>query len=151
MLQGDCELLDALSFNFGNNILRGIREGAIPPNQAEVALKWFALNLFICREIGIGDHSIYTSLLIVDVIEEFGISTANLPVHLVDKMLSTVAGRVKFLNEKLITAKKHRNRLEISECLLRIGKITPSASLAADCFQEAKEIAGELYNNDLLC
>lgn len=149
MHNGDYSVLDALSFNYANNLYRAIKKSMIGTEHMKTVLHWFVLNILICREVGIGDHSIYTHLLIVDMIEEFKLNKSDLPdslVHLVD----TPANRLQYLRRFLDIARKSGNRLEIAECLMRIGRATEQTKQAQPYFDEAMNLALSVANPTLL-
>ncbi|WP_395007893.1 hypothetical protein [Undibacterium sp.] len=148
MLYGDSRTLDALSFNFGNNLLRAIRKKLLPDSHVQTVLDWFVLNLLICNRMAIGNDSIYTHLLIVDVLEEFSVNVERLPIELRD-LAQSRAKRENYLKKNLSLARISGNRPEIAECLLRIGKITLNTEFAHSCFKEACEIASELAHKNL--
>jgi hypothetical protein len=148
MLYGDSKSLDALSFNFGNNLLRAIRKKLLPESHVQTVLDWFALNLLICKQMATGNDSVYTHLLVVDVLEEFPIEVEQLPVELREIAQSRVK-RENYLKKNLTLARVSGNRPEVAECLLRIGKITLNADFAHHCFKEASEIASELAHKNL--
>lgn len=149
MHNGDYSILDALSFNYANNLYRAIKKSLISTEHMKTVLHWFLLNILICREVGIGDHSIYTHLLIVDMIDEFNLSKSSLPDQLAH-LLDTPARRRQYLQRYLNIARKSGNRLEIAECLMRLGQRTEHHDQAQAHFEEAMELALSLANPTLL-
>lgn len=149
MHNGDYSLLDALSFNYANNLYRAIKKSIVGTEHMKTVLHWFLLNILICREVGIGDHSIYTHLLIVDMIDEFKLSKSSLPDQLAH-LLDTPARRRLYLQRYLNIARKSGNRLEIAECLMRLGQRAEQAEQAQSYFEEAMELALSLANPTLL-
>ena len=77
--QGDSSLLDALCYNFGNNLLRGVKRGVLPGNGADTVMQWLATNMLVCRKLGIGEDSILVNLLLIDVAMENGNSLGQWP------------------------------------------------------------------------
>lgn len=149
MHNGDYSILDALSFNYANNLYRAIKKSLVGTEHMKTVLHWFLLNILICREVGIGDHSIYTHLLIVDMIDEFKLSKSKLPEPLMN-LLDTPARRRQYLQRYLNIARKSGNRLEIAECLMRMGQRAEQAEQAQTYFDEAMELALSLANPTLL-
>lgn len=147
---GNCDIgtLDYLSFNIGNNILRAVRSGILPPGAADSALQWFACNRLICRKFGIGDDSILVDLLLVDVGLEFGYSVARWPRGLTGG-LSDITDLGMLLAEALEHARRMGNPLEIAECLLRQVRYLPDKTAADAAYHEAWEICDSLGRGDL--
>lgn len=147
---GNCDIgtLDYLSFNTGNNILRAVRQGILPPGAADSALQWFACNRLVCRKFGIGDDSILVDLLLVDVGLEFGYSVARWPRGLTDG-LSDMTDLGKLLADALGHARRSGNPLEIAECLLRQVRYLPDKTAAEAAYHEAWEICDALGRGDL--
>lgn len=144
----DTGTLDCLSFNIGNNILRAVRQGILPPGAADFALQWFACNRLVCRKFGIGDESILVDLLLVDVGLEFGYSVARWPRGLTDG-LSDITDLGKLLADALGHARRSGNPLEIAECLLRQVHYLPDNTAAEAAYHEAWEICDSLGRGDL--
>jgi hypothetical protein len=149
LMHGDSSLLDALSFNIGNNLLRGIRKGVVPSSYVTSVLQWFSLSIFISRELGTGSHSVLTQLLIIDVMEEFGPQSGSLPAQL-DKLSNSKLEREQYLETQLKTAEQSGHRGELAECLLRLGKITQDEKLSMEYFRKAKDEALKLKHKTLV-
>ncbi len=149
MQNGDYSVLDALSFNYANNLYRAIKKELIASSHIKTVLEWFLLNIFICREIGIGDHSIYTHLLMVDIIDEFELDKSMLPKQLLQH-LGNAAARRQYLQKYLKVARKSGNRVEIAECLLRLAQRENEDRQAKTYFAEAMELGLGLDNKTLL-
>ena len=149
MQNGDYSVLDAVSFNYANNLYRAIKKELVAPSHIKTVLEWFLLNIFICREFGIGDHSIYTRLLIVDIIDEFKLDKSMLPKQLLQH-LGNAAARRQYLQKYLKVARKSGNRLEIAECLLRLAQRENEDRQAKTYFAEAMELGLGLNNKTLL-
>jgi hypothetical protein len=149
LMHGDSSLLDALSFNIGNNLLRGIRKGVLPPSHVTTVLQWFALSIFISRELGTGSHSVLTQLLIVDVLEEFEPQGKVLPPQL-EKLSNSKFERERYLEIQLKSAEQSGHRGEMAECLMRLAKITEDDKLSVTYFQKAKEEALKIQHKSLL-
>lgn len=135
----DSGMLDCLTFNIGNNILRGVHKGIFPPTAADIALQWFACNRLVCRKFGIGDDSVLVDLLLVDVGAEFGYSITHWPAALAD-----IESLDELLTQALIHARQTGNRMEIGECLLRQVRYAPSAGASDAAFYEAMDIFDSL-------
>lgn len=149
LLQGDMSLLNALSYNFGNNVLRGIKAGLFPQNSADSALQWLAANLLICRKFGVGDDSVLINLLIVDVALEFGINTVRWPT-LLQQEIKMLDGLESFLDQSLVLARAMGNRLEIAQCLRRQVRLAKNSVDRKRAHKEAMELFAELGRKDLM-
>ncbi|MBR7799534.1 hypothetical protein [Undibacterium fentianense] len=149
LMHGDSSLLDALSFNIGNNLLRGIRKGVLPTPYVSTVLEWFFLSIFIGRELGTGSHSVLTQLLIIDVLEEFEPQTEGLPAQL-EKLSSSKLERENYLKIQLKRAEQSGHRGEIAECLLRLAKITEDNALSMSYFKKARDGVLKIQHKALL-
>ena len=146
---GDSSLLNALCYNFGNNLLRGVRRGMLPDSCADTAMQWLAANLLACRKLGIGDDSVLTNLLLVDVGLEHGYSMARWP-PLLRQGLNAYGTLEDLLTASLADARGTGHRLELAHCLLRQVRMVPSEAGAAEAYQEAAELFAELGQKDKL-
>jgi hypothetical protein len=146
---GDNSLLDGLCYNFANNLLRGIKRGIIPHRCADTVLQWLAANILVFRKLGIGDDSIYTSLLLVDVALDHGYSVKQWPYLLRCEM--EVSGGLKGLLARALTqARRTGNKPEIARCLRRQLRIAASPAEAKLAYVEAAALFGEQGRNDLV-
>lgn len=146
---GDSSLLDALCFNFGNNLLRGIQRGLLPSSSADVAMQWLAANQLVCRKLGIGEDSILINLLLIDVGLDYGYSIDHWP-PLLKGELNNAGDLGKLLADTLAQARQTGNRLEIVECLHRQILLAANDDTADQAYQEAAELCGELGRHDQL-
>ena len=146
---GDSSLLDALCYNFGNNLLRGIKRGLIPETCADTVMQWLACNMLVCRKLGIGDDSVLTNLLLIDVGLEHGYSVAKWP-QLLRSGLNFPAGLGELLTATLALARQTGNRLEIAQCLRRKVRLATTEAEAKYAYFEAVEIFGEQGRNDIV-
>ncbi|MBI3286077.1 MAG: hypothetical protein HYZ65_14675 [Burkholderiales bacterium] len=149
LLQGDISLLNALSYNFGNNILRGVQAGLFSQKCSDIVLQWLAANLLICRKFGVGEDSILSNLLIVDVALEFGMHTGRWPA-LLHQEIKMLEGLEAFLNQSLLSARAMGNRLEIAQCLRRQARLAKNSVDAKSAHREAMELFAELGRKDLM-
>jgi len=146
---GDSSLLDALCFNFGNNLLRGIRHGVLARDCADLAMQWLAANQLLCRKLGIGDDSILINLLLVDVGLDHGYSIEHWP-PLLQGQLNHAGDLVQLLADSLRQARKSGNRMEIAECLRRQMRLSSDLAVAEQACREAVELFRELGRPDEL-
>lgn len=146
---GDSSLLDALCFNVGNNLLRGVRHGVLAPDCADLAMQWLAANQLVCRKLGIGDDSILINLLLVDVGLDHGYSIEHWP-SLLQGQLNHAGDLVQLLADSLHQARKSGNRLEIAECLRRQMRLSTDPAAAEQACREAMELFRELGRPDEL-
>lgn len=136
---GDSSMLDALTFNFGNNLLRGVKKGVLPEFCAETVMEWLAANMLVNRKLGIGDDSVLTYLLLVDVGLDHGYHPLHWPLILRQglKLPGTLDG---LLELALAEARQIGNRLEIAQCLLRKVRLAINAQAARDAYFEARSL-----------
>ena len=145
----DISLLDALCYNFGNNLLRGIKRGLIPKNCADTVMQWLATNMLVCRKLGVGDDSILANLLLIDVGLEHGNDVGQWP-HLL-RYGSDFCGDLGALLAKTLTqARQTGNRLEIAQCLRRQIWLSGSSDEAVHAFFEAVTLFGEQGRKDVV-
>ena len=146
---GDNSLLDGLCYNYANNLLRGIRRGIIPDRCADTVVQWLAANILVFRKLGIGDDSIFTSLLLVDVALDHGYSVKQWPYLLRCEM--DVSGGLKGLLAKaLAQARRTGNKPEIAQCLRRQVRMTASPAEARLAYIEAAALFGKQGRDDLV-
>lgn len=146
---GDNSLLDGLCYNYANNLLRGIRRGIIPDRCADTVVQWLAANILAFRKLGIGDDSIFTSLLLVDVALDQGYSVKQWPYLLRCEM--DVSGGLKGLLAKaLAQARRTGNKPEIAQCLRRQVRMTASPAEARLAYIEAAALFGKQGRDDLV-
>jgi hypothetical protein len=146
---GDSSLLDGLCYNFGNNLLRGIKRGVIPDTCADTVMQWLAANILVCRKLGIGEDSIFASLLLVDVSLDHGYSVKQWP-HLLRCEMSVYGNIEGVLSKALAQARLTGNILEIVQCLRRQVRMSTSPTAARRPYLEAVELLGKQSRNDLL-
>lgn len=136
---GDNSLLDGLCYNFANNLLRGIKRGLIPESCADTVAQWLAANILVFRKLGVGDDSVFTSLLLVDVALDHGYSVKHWPYLLRSEM--DVNGDIKgVLAKALAQARRTGNKPEIAQCLLRQVRLAASPSEAWSAYVEAETL-----------
>lgn len=145
--QADSSLLDALCYNFGNNLLRGIQRGVLPGSCGDTAMQWLAANQLACRKLGIGDDSILINLSLLDAGLEHGYGIERWP-PLLQQGLNAYKNLDDLLSASLTQARKNGHRLEIAHCLMRQMRITTSLSEAQEAYQEATALFGELGHRD---
>lgn len=136
---GDSSMLDALTFNFGNNLLRGVKKGVLHEFCAETVMEWLATNLLVNRKLGIGDDSVLTYLLLVDV----GLDHGYRPLHwppILRRGLKLPGTLVELLELALTEARQMGNRLEIAQLLRRKVRLAVSAQAARDAYFEARPL-----------
>jgi len=136
---GDSSLLDGLCYNFANNLLRGIKRGVIPEDCADTVMQWLAANLLACRKLGIGEDSIFASLLLVDVALDHRYSMKQWPHLLICEM--NVSGSINgVLAKALRQARQMGNEVEIAQCLRRKVQMISSPDGARAAYLEAVEL-----------
>jgi hypothetical protein len=146
---GDNSLLDGLCYNFANNLLRGIKRGIIPHRCADTVLQWLAANILVFRKLGIGDDSIFTSLLLIDVALDHGYSVRQWPYLLRCEM--EVSGGLKgLLARALAQARQTGNKPEIAQCLRHQVRLAASPAEARQAFIEAVALFGKQGRDDLV-
>lgn len=146
---GDSSLLDGLCYNFANNLLRGIKRGLIPAVCADTVMQWLATNILVCRKLGIGEDSIFASLLLVDVGLDHGYSVKQWP-QLLRRELSVSGDLGGVLTKALAQARLTGNRLEIAQCLRRQVRLVTAPDEAKRAYFEAVELFGEQGRKDLV-
>ena len=140
--QSDSSLLDALCYNFGNNLLRGIKRGLLPKTGAATVMQWLAANMLVCRKLGVGEDSILVNLLLIDVAMENGNSFGNWP-QLRRYGADFCGDLATLLDKTLAQARLTGNALEIAQCLRRQVQLSDSAEAAGDAYLEAVALFGE--------
>ncbi|MBS1227062.1 MAG: hypothetical protein H6R17_339 [Proteobacteria bacterium] len=146
--QGDSSLLDALCYNFGNNLLRGIKRGLIPKASADAVMQWLAANMLVCRKLGVGEDSVLANLLLIDVALEHGNSLGNWPA--LRRYGADFCGDLATLLDKtLAQARLTGNGLEIAQCLRRQVQLSTSAEDAMPAYLEAVALFGEQGKKDV--
>jgi hypothetical protein len=143
--QGDSSLLDALCYNFANNLLRGIKRGLLPDACAGAVMQWLAANMLVCRKLGVGEDSILVNLLLIDVAMENGNSFGNWP-QLQRYGADFCGDLATLLDKTLAQARLTGNALEIAQCLRRQVLLSDSAEAAGDAYLEAATLFGEQGN-----
>lgn len=139
LTRGDISLLDGLCFNFANNLLRGIKREVIPESCADTAMQWLAANLLACRKLGIGDDSIFASLLLIDASLDHQHSINKWP-KVLRSEITTCGDLNSLLSQALIQARRTGNRLEVAQCLIRQLRLAISLDDAKQAYFEAIEI-----------
>lgn len=146
---GDSSLLDGLCYNFANNLLRGIKRGVIPESCADTVMQWLAANILVCRKLGIGEDSIFASLLLVDIGMDHRYSVKQWP-HLL-RCEMNVSGDLKgVLTKALAQARQTGNQLEVAQCLRRKVQMASSHDAARSAYLEAVELFGKQGREDLI-
>ena len=140
--QGDSSLLDALCYNFANNLLRGIKRGLLPDACADTVMQWLAANLLVCRKLGIGEDSILVNLLLIDVAMANGNSLGQWP-QLQRYGADFCGNLASLLDKTLAQARLIGNGLEIAQCLRRRIQLSISAEDAEEAYLEAVALFGE--------
>lgn len=146
---GDNSLLDGLCYNFANNLLRGIKRGIIPHRCADTVLQWLAANILVFRKLGIGDDSIFTSLLLIDVALDHGYSVKQWP-YLLRCEMEVADGLKGLLAIALAQARRTGNKPEIAQCLRRQVRMAASPAEARQAFIEAIALFGKQGRDDLV-
>lgn len=146
---GDATQLDALSFNFGNNLWRGVEHRILGSEEADTAMRWLAANMFICKKQGIGDDSILVNLLIFDIGIRHGYQISNWPTVL-RQVLNNASAPDALLADSLQRARRQGNRLEIAECRMRQAGRQAGSDDGRLAFIEARELFQELGRRDKL-
>ena len=145
----DTSLLDALCYNFGNNMLRGIKRGLIPKARADTVMQWLAANMLVCRKLGVGEDSILANLLLIDVGLEHGNSVERWP-HLLRYGSDFYGDLDVLLDKTLKQARQTGNRLEIAQCLRRQVQLAASSDEAARAYFEAVALFAEQGRKDVV-
>lgn len=145
--EGDSSLLDCLLYNFGNNLLCGINRGLLPAACTDTVLQWLAANMLACRKLGIGNDSIMTSLLLIDVALDHGLSPEHWPPLL--RQDANLSGDLDgLLNQALDQSRRAGNRLEVAQCLRRWIRLAASSDKARPAYFEAMELFTDLGHKD---
>lgn len=145
--QGDASLLDALCFNFGNNLLRGINCGVLPVSCADSAMQWLAANQLVCRKLGVGEDSVLADVLLIDIGLQFGYSVQRWP-KLLTQGLRVAGDLEQLLARSLKQARKTGNRLEIAQVLRRRIHLASSYEQALSAYFEAFSLFSDLGRKD---
>lgn len=145
--QGDTSLLDALCFNFGNNLLRGINRGALPASCADSAMQWLAANQLVCRKLGVGEDSVLADVLLIDIGLQYGYSVQRWP-KLLTQGLRVAGDLEQLLARSLKQARKTGNRLEIAQVLRRRIHLVASCEHARAAYFEAFSLFSDLGRKD---
>ncbi|MFZ4535302.1 hypothetical protein [Propionivibrio sp.] len=146
---GDTSLLDGLCHNFGKNLLRGIKRGLIPEACADTVMQWLATNMLVCNKLGIGDDSVLSNLLLIDVGLEHGYSPTQWPQQL-RKQLGFACDLGGLLEKALAQARQTGNRLEIAKCLQCKLRLITSPDEARRTYFEAVESYRDLGRKDMV-
>ena len=146
---GDFSLLDGLCYNFANNLLRGIKRGAVAAGAADTVMQWLAANMLVCRKLGIGEDSVLAGLLLIDVGLDHGCSVKEWP-HLLRCEVNACGDLAGLLTKALAQARQTGSRLEIAQCLRRQVRLTTSPDVAKRAYFEAVELFGEQGRKDLI-
>lgn len=145
---GDSSLLDALCYNFGNNLLRGIKRGLIAKASADTVMQWLAANMLVCRKLGVGEDSILANLLLIDVALENGSSLGHWPT--LRRYGADFCGDLTTLLDKTLAhARQAGNALEIAQCRRRQVQLSASAEDAEQAYLEAVALFGEQGRKDV--
>ena len=116
--QEDTSLLDALTYNFGNLMLRAVKLNVLPTQHVDLAAKWLASNIVVCRKLGVGEDSVLTDLLLFDVAHEHGVNTHDW--HDYIKHSQPNFSKPHFILQRAERhARSQANPLELAECLRR--------------------------------
>lgn len=146
---GDTSLLDALCYDFANNLLRGISYGVIPETATNTVMQWLAANMLICRKLGVGDGSVLATLLLIDVGLDHGLSLAHWP-EILRHELNVSGDLGKLLRTTLAQARKTGNQLEIALCLKRKVRLATSLDSARRAYLEAVELFQRQNRKDVV-
>ena len=146
---GDTSLLDALCYNFANNLLRGIKLGLIPESCADTVIQWLAANMLVCRKLGVGEDSVLATLLLIDVGLDHGFSLEHWPMILRDE-LAIYGDLGRLLNKALSQARKTGNQLEVALCLKRKVRLASSINSTRRAYLEAVELFQQLGRRDVV-
>jgi hypothetical protein len=146
---GDTSLLDALCYNFANNLLRGIKRGLIPEACADTVMQWLVANMLTCRKLGVGEDSVLANLLLIDVGLDHGYTIERWP-HLLHYELSTSRDLAGLLAKALAQARKTDNQLEIAQCLKRKVRLATSQESARRAYLEAVALFRKQGRKDVL-
>lgn len=146
---GDSSLLDGLCYNFGNNLLRGIKRDLIPEASANTVMQWLAANMLVCRKLGVGDDSVLANLLLIDVGMDHGYSVKQWP-QLLRYGLNLSDDLKEVLASTLAQAQQTGNRLEIAECLRRQMRLATEPGEARRAYFEALELLNGRDMKDML-
>lgn len=141
---GDDGLLDALSFNFANNLDRCLELGMLPANAGDTVLAWLAANAAICRELGVGGDSVLAELKVVEASQRYGRWPTRWPAGVV-----MPAGPRQLLVEAEAKARRSGNALEIAECLRLRACLTANATSARLLYFEAMDLLREFDRRDI--
>jgi hypothetical protein len=145
--QEDTSLLDALTYNIGNIMLRAIKLGLIDKQYVDTARLWTACNVLVCRKLGLGEDSVLTQLALFDIDFEYGKSHVECPSYLANLQPLLCCG-VLGLNTAEEHARQLGNQLELVECLRRKIWINSEAEAKAS-FVEAMTIADAIKRQDI--
>lgn len=146
---GDTSLLDALCYNFANNLLRGIKRGLIPEACADTVMQWLVANMLACRKLGVGEDSVLANLLLIDVGLDHGYTIEQWP-RLLHCELSASGDLAGLLAKALTQARKSGNRLEIAQCLKRKVRLATSQESAKRAYFEAVELFRQQGRKELI-
>lgn len=149
LVRGETALLDALCYNLANNILRGVARRALPPAGADTALRWLAMNMFLCRKLGLGGDSILIYLLLMDTWLEYGLSPEQWPAALRDG-LNLPQSPKGVLTNALQEARTTNMPLELALCLKRQMLLADSPDTARAAYEEAAALLADLGQREEL-
>ena len=149
LLHGDSSLLDALCYNFANNLLRGIKCGLVPKARIDTVMQWLTANMLICRKLGVGEDSVLTNLLLIDLGLDHSYTIEQWP-RLLHCELSASGNLAGLLAKALAQARKTGNRLEIAQCLKRKVRLATSQESAKFAYFEALELFRQQNRKELL-
>lgn len=145
LLNGETTMLDALCYNLANNMLRGVARRAPPAHGADTALRWLAMNMFLCRKLGLGGDSILVYLLLMDTWLEHGLSPEQWPSALRDG-LNLPQSPKGVLAQALEEARTNNMPLELALCLKRQMLITHAPDMARNAYEEATALLKDIGN-----
>ena len=144
--QEDTSILDALTYNFGNIMLRAVKLNILTSQHADLAAQWLASNITICRKLGVGEDSVLTDLLLFDLVSEYDIDYQSWPDCLKGRQFST--NKLHILQRAESHARAQHNLVELAECLCRLILIV-NAEMAQTYHTEAKQILAIIKRPDI--
>lgn len=145
--QEDTSLLDALTYNFGNLMLRAVKLNVLPTAHFDLVAQWLASNIVVCRKLGVGEDSVLTDLLLFDVAHEHGVNTHDWHDYIKHSQPNFSKPHL-ILQRAERHARRQANQLELAECLRREMWIADSAK-AQKCYTEALSILDAIKRQDI--
>ncbi len=146
---GDAALLDGLTYNYANNLLRGVQKSWLPDECAGIAVQWLAINLLLCRKLGIGDDTHLANLLLIDAMLDYRVSADGWH-PILRQGLRFIDDPEEFLETTLIQSREVGNRLEMAHCLQRLMRVSEDSGRAWAAYIEAAGLYDTLGRTDSL-